>query len=48
MAGNGSIGRLFVSVDANTTPAINALKRVSVQAYRTTQALNKIDRKSVV
>ena len=44
MAGkNGSVGRLFVSVDANTTPAINALKRVSAQAYRTTQALNKIN-----
>jgi tape measure domain-containing protein len=43
MAGkNGSVGRLFVSVDADSQPAINALKRVSAQAYKTTQALNRI------
>ena len=43
MAGkSGSVGRLFVSVDADSQPAINALKRVSAQAYKTTQALNKI------
>ena len=40
MASNGGVGRLWVAVDANITPAMNALKALDAQAMKTAHHLN--------
>ena len=42
MAGNGSIGRLYVSVGANVKPALKALNQVQTTAAKTSDALNNV------